>query len=247
MVAPQLAPSTTHRGRILFTNIVDFVSSPLSKLLPVFRPSSSPLTSQQVVRPPLPNMFFSKTLVAAVALCLSVSLQVSAHAAIAPQLGVDGDPVRRDVLRPTNARPCGRVDIAENFDSSATIPLDANNQFQATITNFNRSVSRYHARAASNRSLCFFSTQGTRRFEDGDGPGRPNRNRRLVRRRSSHPERREGTSTRRYERILVDNLYSLRIGSPHPRLVAALRAAPRGHGVHRRRLRDQVSRLLRLP
>ena len=96
-------------------------------------------------------MFFSKTLVAAVALCLSVSLQVSAHAAIAPQLGVDGDPVRRDVLRPTNARPCGRVDIAENFDSSATIPLDANNQFISW-----RVDAKQHLKTGTNELLISF-------------------------------------------------------------------------------------------
>ena len=82
-------------------------------------------------------MFFSKSFAAAVALGLSLALQVSAHAAIAPALGVQGTPARRNALRPSNARPCGNVNIAQTFDSSTAAPVAANGQFQATITNFN--------------------------------------------------------------------------------------------------------------
>ncbi|KAI0793627.1 hypothetical protein C8Q74DRAFT_1194046, partial [Fomes fomentarius] len=85
-------------------------------------------------------MFFSKSLVAAVALCLSVSLQVHAHAAIAPALGVQGTPVRNNAQRPSNARPCGNTNIAQTIDSSTAVTAAANGQFQATITNFNAGV-----------------------------------------------------------------------------------------------------------
>ncbi|KAI0793628.1 hypothetical protein C8Q74DRAFT_1181555, partial [Fomes fomentarius] len=74
------------------------------------------------------------------ALCLSLSLQAHAHAAIAPMLGVQGTPVRKDVQRPSNARPCGKVNVAQNLDSSTAVTADANGQFQTTITNFNKGV-----------------------------------------------------------------------------------------------------------
>ncbi len=82
-------------------------------------------------------MFFSKSLVAAVALCLSLSLEVRAHAAIAPALGVQGTPVRNNAQRPSTARPCGNTNIAQTIDSSTAVTAAANGQFQATITNFN--------------------------------------------------------------------------------------------------------------
>ncbi|EJF60577.1 hypothetical protein DICSQDRAFT_171019 [Dichomitus squalens LYAD-421 SS1] len=81
-------------------------------------------------------MFFSKSLIAISALCLSLSLQAHAHAAIAPALDVEGTPVRSDVQRPTKARPCGKVDLS-GIDTSTAITPAANGSFVATITNFN--------------------------------------------------------------------------------------------------------------
>lgn len=82
-------------------------------------------------------MFFSKSFVAAAILCMSLSLQAHAHAAIAPAMGVQGTPVRADVQRPSRARPCGRVKVAKTFDSSTPIAAASNGSFAATITNFN--------------------------------------------------------------------------------------------------------------
>ncbi|RPD61106.1 hypothetical protein L226DRAFT_570836 [Lentinus tigrinus ALCF2SS1-7] len=82
-------------------------------------------------------MFFPKSLVAAAALCLSLSLQAHAHAAISPALGVQGTPARSDVQRPSTAKPCGKINIAQTIDSSTAVTAAANGSFAATITNFN--------------------------------------------------------------------------------------------------------------
>ncbi len=82
-------------------------------------------------------MYVSKVIAAAV-LLLSASLEASAHAAVSPVLGVSGTPVRSDVQRPNNARPCGKTDVAAALDTSDTITMNADNTFTATITNFNR-------------------------------------------------------------------------------------------------------------
>ena len=82
-------------------------------------------------------MILNKNVVAAIALLLSVSLQAHAHAAISPALGVKGTPKRSDVQRPTDAKPCGNVNIAQNLDSSKAIQLKPDNTFSTTIQNFN--------------------------------------------------------------------------------------------------------------
>ncbi|TBU34303.1 hypothetical protein BD311DRAFT_802636 [Dichomitus squalens] len=85
-------------------------------------------------------MFFSKSVIAIAAVLFSVSMEVSAHAAIAPVLGVNGKPARNDVQRPTNEKPCGNTNIAQKLDSSSVITLKADKSFDATITNFNTGV-----------------------------------------------------------------------------------------------------------
>lgn len=75
-----------------------------------------------------------------VTLVLALSLQVHAHAAVAPVLGVNGNPVRGDVERPSNANPCGETNIAANIDSSTPIVAAADGTFTATVTNFNGHV-----------------------------------------------------------------------------------------------------------
>ncbi|KAG6901986.1 hypothetical protein C0995_005945 [Termitomyces sp. Mi166 len=82
---------------------------------------------------------FSRILTVA-AVALMFSAQVKAHAAIAPVLGVSGDPVRADVRRPTILRPCGNVNIAENLDTTTPVAAQADGSFIVTVTNFNPGV-----------------------------------------------------------------------------------------------------------
>ena len=79
---------------------------------------------------------FSKVFASA-AVLLAVSAQVSAHAAIAPALGVSGTPVRADVQRPSTAKPCGTVNVASTIDTSTPIQAAADGTFTATVTDFN--------------------------------------------------------------------------------------------------------------
>ncbi|CDO68171.1 hypothetical protein BN946_scf184938.g23 [Trametes cinnabarina] len=85
-------------------------------------------------------MFFSKTFIATAALCLSLSLQANAHAAVAPALGVKGTPVRNDVQRPSKNSECGNVNIAQTIDTSTAVQAAGNGTFAATIINFNAGV-----------------------------------------------------------------------------------------------------------
>ncbi|KAI0251236.1 hypothetical protein BJV78DRAFT_1213598 [Lactifluus subvellereus] len=78
----------------------------------------------------------SKSFIASVFL-LTLTSSVNAHAAISPALGVKGNPVRNDVQRPSNGKPCGNVNIAQNIDTSTPVVADANGTFSASITNFN--------------------------------------------------------------------------------------------------------------
>ncbi|KAI0346415.1 hypothetical protein BDW22DRAFT_1388565 [Trametopsis cervina] len=82
---------------------------------------------------------FSK-LFFALSLVLGLTLQVSAHAAITPQLGVNGTPVRNDVQRPSTQSPCGNVNIAQTINTSQAAQLQASGSFVATIHNFNAGV-----------------------------------------------------------------------------------------------------------
>lgn len=72
------------------------------------------------------------------AFLLALALQVSAHAAVAPALGVSGSPVRGDVKRPNVANACGAgVNVAGAIDSSTAVSANAAGTFSATATNFN--------------------------------------------------------------------------------------------------------------
>jgi hypothetical protein len=79
---------------------------------------------------------FSKSFIASIFL-LALTTSVNAHAAIAPALGVKGNPVRGDVQRPSANSPCGNVNIAKNIDTSTSVAADANGSFSPSITNFN--------------------------------------------------------------------------------------------------------------
>ncbi|KII87861.1 hypothetical protein PLICRDRAFT_141880 [Plicaturopsis crispa FD-325 SS-3] len=79
---------------------------------------------------------FSKTFFAAIGV-LALGLQAHAHAAIAPQLGVKGVPVRNDVQRPTANAACGTTNVAQTLDSSTPVTANAQGAFSVNITNFN--------------------------------------------------------------------------------------------------------------
>ncbi|KAF8823181.1 hypothetical protein HHX47_DHR10000347 [Lentinula edodes] len=79
---------------------------------------------------------FSKVF-ASLSVLLAISVQVNAHAAIAPALGVDGTPVRADVQRPSTASPCGTVNVASTLDTSTPVQAAADGTFTATATDFN--------------------------------------------------------------------------------------------------------------
>ncbi|KDR81987.1 hypothetical protein GALMADRAFT_114882 [Galerina marginata CBS 339.88] len=75
------------------------------------------------------------------ALVLALSLQVNAHAAVAPVLGLSTDPQRSDVKRPNAKNPCGAgVDAASLIDSSTAVPVDETGSFKATVFNFNKGI-----------------------------------------------------------------------------------------------------------
>ena len=81
----------------------------------------------------------SKSFVAyAFLLCFTAS--VNAHAAIAPALGVKGNPARSDVQNPSSGSPCGKINIAQTLDTSTAAPASADGSFSASITDFNACV-----------------------------------------------------------------------------------------------------------
>jgi len=74
-------------------------------------------------------------------LLLVLCLQVSAHANVAPVLGVQGNPSRGDVKRPDTADPCGAgVNIASELDNSTAITPDETGSFKVNATSFNGGV-----------------------------------------------------------------------------------------------------------
>ncbi|KAI0087398.1 hypothetical protein BDY19DRAFT_250717 [Irpex rosettiformis] len=77
------------------------------------------------------RLFFALTLL------LSLSLQVSAHALIAPALGVQGTGARKDVQRPSTAKPCGNANIAQTIATSQAAQANAQGVVALTVTNFN--------------------------------------------------------------------------------------------------------------
>lgn len=67
------------------------------------------------------------------------AVQVTAHAAIAPALGVPGTPARNNVERPSANKPCGSQALSA-IDTSKAVVADASGAFQVSITNFNGCV-----------------------------------------------------------------------------------------------------------
>jgi len=71
-------------------------------------------------------------------LILSLALHASGHALIAPMLGVARNPpIRDDVQRPSNEKPCGEIDIARTIDTSRAVELGGDGTFNVTVTSFN--------------------------------------------------------------------------------------------------------------
>lgn len=68
-------------------------------------------------------------------LCFTTS--VNAHAFIDPGLGVKGQGSRNDVQNPTDAKPCGNVNIAQTLDTSTALQLSSNGSISPSITDFN--------------------------------------------------------------------------------------------------------------
>ncbi|KAG7095952.1 hypothetical protein E1B28_006636 [Marasmius oreades] len=71
-----------------------------------------------------------------IALSLALMVEVKGHAVVSPAMGVAGAPIRADSQR-TGRKPCGKVDIAQNLDSSQTITPNADGSITMTINNFN--------------------------------------------------------------------------------------------------------------
>ncbi|KAH9994221.1 hypothetical protein BJV77DRAFT_1101383 [Russula vinacea] len=78
---------------------------------------------------------FSKSFIAPIFL-LALASSVNAHAAIAPALGVKGNPARSDVQRPSQAKPCGNINITQILDNSTAVNVNAKGIFTANITGF---------------------------------------------------------------------------------------------------------------
>jgi len=77
---------------------------------------------------------FTKTILTSVVVA-SLALQGYAHAAIAPELGVTGTPVRSDVKNANNN--CGGADVSA-IDSSTALPVDASGLVSGlNVINFN--------------------------------------------------------------------------------------------------------------
>ncbi|ORY10277.1 hypothetical protein BCR34DRAFT_485959 [Clohesyomyces aquaticus] len=80
-------------------------------------------------------MLFNSMLLSGAVLAFS-AIQVSAHAAINPALGVKATAVRNDVQRPSTAKPCGNADLAA-IDTSTAVTADSSGSFTVDIQNFN--------------------------------------------------------------------------------------------------------------
>jgi len=79
---------------------------------------------------------FSKTILFS-AIVLGFANQAFGHAAIQPQLGIQGNSTRNDVQQPSTSSPCGNTDIASNINNSTAVALDSTNSFSTSIVNFN--------------------------------------------------------------------------------------------------------------
>ncbi|KAI0302435.1 hypothetical protein B0F90DRAFT_1816628 [Multifurca ochricompacta] len=79
----------------------------------------------------------SKTLTAFVFFLTLTSSSVNAHAGVSPALGVKGNLARGNVERPSNADPCGKVDIAQTIGTSTPVVAAADGTFSPSVISFN--------------------------------------------------------------------------------------------------------------
>nr|GAT42574.1 predicted protein [Mycena chlorophos] len=82
-----------------------------------------------------------------IAIVLALALNVHAHASPVPMLGVSGIPTRNDVQNPSTGSPCGKINIAETINSSASVAMEADGR-TAKIN-----VTDYNAGADGSRSV----------------------------------------------------------------------------------------------
>jgi hypothetical protein len=60
---------------------------------------------------------------------------IHSNVSSSPALGIRGAPQRSDTQRPTTAKPCGKVDIASNLDTSTAIPAAADGTVTMNVQN----------------------------------------------------------------------------------------------------------------
>lgn len=79
---------------------------------------------------------FSKSMLVSFAMLAFSAIDVSAHAAINPALGVKATAARSDVQRPSNNKPCGNAALTA-IDTSNAVIADASGAFTVNVQNFN--------------------------------------------------------------------------------------------------------------
>jgi hypothetical protein len=79
---------------------------------------------------------FSKSILVFGAVLAFSAVDVAAHAAINPALGVKATAARNDVQRPSNNKPCGNAALTA-IDSSTAVTADASGSFTVDVENFN--------------------------------------------------------------------------------------------------------------
>jgi len=77
-----------------------------------------------------------KSLILSGAILAFSAVEVSAHAAINPALGVKATAARNDVQRPSTAKPCGNAALTA-IDTSTAVKASADGSFTVDIENFN--------------------------------------------------------------------------------------------------------------
>jgi hypothetical protein len=88
---------------------------------------------------PIPSFLFemfSKSVLLFGAVLAFSAVDVAAHAAINPALGVKATAVRNDVQRPSNNKPCGNAALTA-IDTSTAVTADASGSFTVDVENFN--------------------------------------------------------------------------------------------------------------
>ncbi|KAJ6606937.1 hypothetical protein B0H10DRAFT_1956733 [Mycena sp. CBHHK59/15] len=80
-------------------------------------------------------MFFS--ILTSASLVLALALQAHVHVMPSPALCVKGLPACNDVQRLSTNVLCSNMNIAQNLDTSTTVPAEADGTVMLNITNYN--------------------------------------------------------------------------------------------------------------